>query len=321
MKHYINPTIDCVFKAILGCQQNAWILCHFLNSILLPKSPITSVTITNPYNERDYLGDKLTIVDIKAKDAADVIYQIEIQLSTPTYLAKRMLYLWTDIYGAQIVKGEDYSQLKPAISIWLLTENLFSHTEDCHNHYELVNRKNQHVLTDHLAIHILELKKWKLSSTLQAEDFWLYFFKEGKHFKELPPLIDIPELRQAMTVLEAFSEQEHAYHIYRSRLDAERDQLTRDRMFEKATADAKAAKARADEERANAEEAKARAEKAETEVLEVRTRAESAEATLAKAQEEMQESLLRSGLQAIEVAKMTKLTVAEVEAFRAVLKP
>jgi predicted transposase/invertase (TIGR01784 family) len=93
MKHYINPTVDCVFKAILGGEQHTWILCHFLNSILLPKSPITSVTINNPYNERDYLGDKLTIVDIKAKDSAGVTYQIEIQLSTPTYLAKRMLYL------------------------------------------------------------------------------------------------------------------------------------------------------------------------------------------------------------------------------------
>ena len=95
-----------------------------------------------------------------------------------------------------------------------------------------MNRKNQHTLTDHLMIHVLELNKWQLPSTLQPEDFWLYFFKEGKNFKKLPDIIDIPELRLAMKTLEAFSEREHAYHIYKSREDAIRNHLTREAQYE-----------------------------------------------------------------------------------------
>jgi predicted transposase/invertase (TIGR01784 family) len=70
MKHKINPTVDCVFKAILGSEENKNLLIHFLNAILEPEkgSLIKEVLIKNPYNERSFTDDKLTIVDVKAID-------------------------------------------------------------------------------------------------------------------------------------------------------------------------------------------------------------------------------------------------------------
>jgi len=50
---------------------NRDLLIHFLNAILgaeLPR-PITAVEIQNPYNEKKCLDDKLTVVDVKARDA------------------------------------------------------------------------------------------------------------------------------------------------------------------------------------------------------------------------------------------------------------
>ncbi len=73
MKHAIDPKIDCVFKALLGSEENCALLVHFLNAILgadLPR-PIMSVEILNPYNEREHLNDKLSIVDVKARDDQD----------------------------------------------------------------------------------------------------------------------------------------------------------------------------------------------------------------------------------------------------------
>jgi hypothetical protein len=55
---------------------------HFLNAILgadLP-SPVTQVDILNPYNEREFITDKLSIVDVKARDDHARLYQAEIQL-------------------------------------------------------------------------------------------------------------------------------------------------------------------------------------------------------------------------------------------------
>ena len=75
MRHPIDPKVDCVFKALLGTERNQALLIHFLNAILgeaLP-APVTETAILNPYNEREFLDDKLSIVDVKARDDAAAI--------------------------------------------------------------------------------------------------------------------------------------------------------------------------------------------------------------------------------------------------------
>ncbi len=34
MKHRIDPKVDCVFKAVLGSEENRNLLAHFLNAVL-----------------------------------------------------------------------------------------------------------------------------------------------------------------------------------------------------------------------------------------------------------------------------------------------
>ena len=98
MRHPIDPKIDWVFKALLGAEDNRGRLIHFLNAMLgaeLP-APVTAVEILNPYNERECLTDKLSIVDVKARDDQGRFYQIEIQLRPHADLPARILYTWTD---------------------------------------------------------------------------------------------------------------------------------------------------------------------------------------------------------------------------------
>ncbi|NOQ35115.1 MAG: Rpn family recombination-promoting nuclease/putative transposase, partial [Methylococcaceae bacterium] len=93
MKHHIDPKIDCVFKAILGAEENRNLLIHFLNAILEKEltQPLISVEILNPYNEKEFVSDKYSIVDVKARDALQRIYQIEIQLKSFDSLLSRMI--------------------------------------------------------------------------------------------------------------------------------------------------------------------------------------------------------------------------------------
>ena len=94
MKHRIDPKIDCVFKALLGSEENRNLLVHFLNAVLADdlSAPITEAEILNPYNDKEFLDDKLSVVDVKAKDSEGRLYQIEIQLSTYRHLPVRMVY-------------------------------------------------------------------------------------------------------------------------------------------------------------------------------------------------------------------------------------
>ncbi|WP_295591447.1 PD-(D/E)XK nuclease family transposase [uncultured Lamprocystis sp.] len=105
MDHPIDPKTDCVFKALLGAEDNRNLLIHFLNATLgadLP-SPVTQVDIINPYNEREFLTDKLSIVDVKARDAHARLDQAEIQLVTHRDLPARILYTWDDLYSQQLL--------------------------------------------------------------------------------------------------------------------------------------------------------------------------------------------------------------------------
>lgn len=69
---------------------------------------VVEVEILNPYNEREFLDDKLSIVDVKARDQAGRLYQIEIQLRNIPDLPARILYGWTDLYSAQLQDGDGY---------------------------------------------------------------------------------------------------------------------------------------------------------------------------------------------------------------------
>ena len=100
MKHPIDPKVDCVFKKLLGSEENRDLLIHFLNSTLAAELPVplVEVTILNPFNEKEYLDDKLSVVDVKAKDGADRLYQIEVQLKSYGHLPHRIAYTWCDLY-------------------------------------------------------------------------------------------------------------------------------------------------------------------------------------------------------------------------------
>jgi hypothetical protein len=123
--------------------------------------------------------------------------------------------------------------------------------------------------------------KWSQPDTLQATDFWLYFFKEGKHWKELPEcLFNVPQLRLAMKTLEQFSEQEAEYHLYQSRQDAIRVQLTQEADFEEQ-------RVLVEQQRHLKEQAEIRADKAQTTAenekelrMQAQARADAAEAQL-----------------------------------------
>ena len=108
MQHRIDPKVDCVFKALLGSEENRNLLIHFLNATLVGelKTPITTVDILNPYNDREFIDDKLSVVDVKAKDDHDQIYQVEIQLHAYENLPARIIYNWSDIHSQQLQTGK-----------------------------------------------------------------------------------------------------------------------------------------------------------------------------------------------------------------------
>ena len=231
MKHKINPIVDCVFKALLGSEKNKNLLIHFLNAVtgLAGDDAITDVVIMNPYNDREFFMDKLSIVDIKAKCQNEFRYQVEIQLLVYPSLPSRIIHNWSTIYHSQIGKSEDYTKLKPVISIWLLDTPLFKDTDAYHLSFGIFDTTHEIFLTDHLRVHLLQLSMFDEHGDIRNEmQRWLYFFKQAEHqdFDNLPDIMKTKEMIQAMETLQDFSENQKNYLLYQSRIDAQLEQNT-----------------------------------------------------------------------------------------------
>jgi predicted transposase/invertase (TIGR01784 family) len=263
MKHKIDPKVDCVFKAILGAEENRNLLIHFLNAILYDElpAPISHVDILNPYNDKEFLNDKLSIVDVKARDDVGRLYQIEIQLVVNAYLADRIAYNWADIYSQQLQSGKNYLTLKPTYAIWLLAENLIE-ADDRYVHNFKLRDTSGNSLNDHGGIWLLELNKFHAQNVDTEDKRWLKFFNEGGQLNNemLPDWMITTEMRQAMNTLTVFSEKEHQYDRYQARQEYIRVQSTIQEELERAMREKVAAIKSADEAKQQADNAKQRAE-------------------------------------------------------------
>jgi hypothetical protein len=84
----IDPKVDYVFKRIFGSAPSAPILLRFLDAVLQPPPAerIVSLEIRDPFNPKETPDDKLSIVDVKARDERGRLYNIEMQMrGAPTY--------------------------------------------------------------------------------------------------------------------------------------------------------------------------------------------------------------------------------------------
>ncbi len=275
MRHAIDPKIDCVFKALLGSEENRNLLIHFLNAFLAQDlaEPLVWVDILNPYNDKEFLSDKLSIVDVKARDSQNRLYQIEIQLTSYAHLPSRIIYNWADFYSQQLKIGQEYVELRPTYSIWLLAENLFVDDYTSIHHYKMRDEQGQ-TLTPLGGIWLLELKKFNANQVETEDQRWLKFFKDGERLNDeaLPDWMITQEMKQAMSTLSTFSEKDQQYYQYQARQEYLREQRTIQSELEQANKREEEAKRR--EEAANKREALALREKQESESREALALAE-----------------------------------------------
>lgn len=107
-------------------QRHSEALRGLLNAILGLQGDkrIAEVQILNPLREKEYLDDKGTALDVKARDGQGVVYNIEVQLQAQVAYRERSLYYAANTVTQQIQAGQDYRLLKKSIHI-SLTDFIF----------------------------------------------------------------------------------------------------------------------------------------------------------------------------------------------------
>jgi len=172
----------------------------------------------------------MSILDVKARDESEWIYDLEMQMLVLAALSPRTLYYWAKSYAEQLSAGEDYTRLRRTISICFVNGVVFREWPEYHTCFRLLDPSGELCLTEDLEIHIIELPKFrKTLAELETDlDFWLYFLKNGEELDAdaLPAELDRGEIRKAMGVLKMLAQSDMERELYEGRLKAKRDLQT-----------------------------------------------------------------------------------------------
>jgi len=229
----ISLLIDFAFKLAFGNDKHVGPLVSLLNAILLPEFPIVEVTILNPFNLEEYQDDKLSILDIKARDARGAVYNIEMQLSSTEALPQRMTFYGCTLYSQQLGRGDSYVELSPVYVICLLDDIHWKETSSRHHRFRLHDSQTGLTLEETLEIHFLELPKYnerevELNQATEVQR-WVYLLRHAKDYEteRLRELFPEPEYQLVIDTLEEINMRTDYKDIYEAREKARLDEIWR----------------------------------------------------------------------------------------------
>ena len=235
----ISPTVDFAFKLMLGSPEHSGVTIHFLNAILEGQPKITQVEILNPFLGKATDTDKLSVLDVLATDEHGRLLNIEMQTSLPAGMSQRLTYYASSLYVRQLIEGEHYTALRPAISICVLTRAMFPQIPRLHLDFRLRDATGP-TLTDDLQIHLLELPKLRVTDQnvyhATVTERWAYFLRNAEQLtpNDITRLFPDQEIAEAAGVLEMISQTTVQQLLYDARLKFQRDEAGR---LEQAIAD------------------------------------------------------------------------------------
>lgn len=227
----IDPKVDYAFKYLLGRESTKAILIDVLNSVLAPPPghEIVAIELLNPLNLQEALDDKLSILDIKARDQSGRQFNVEMQILAHPYYEKRVVYYAARLHREQLREGQDYGLLCQTISISFLNHALFPQVTDYHLRFHLLEDRHHFQMTDDLEFHFLELPKFNkgLDKLKTGLDLWLYFLRNAEKIDgaALPAVLEQPAIVRAVEELRMLTQSD----IEREKYEARRKyQLDRD---------------------------------------------------------------------------------------------
>ena len=177
---HLNRLNDVFFKALLGSEERKTLTLNFINAILNREgnNAFTSITFSDKEIVPPRIDGKLSFLDVLVKMDDGTQVHVEVQVLMDEYMVNRSLYYWGRIYSRELEKGDLYGDLRPVITINLLDFNQFPQYQTYINTYHITNDDTHDILTNHLEMHFIELKKIHISDIkkLKRSERWIAYF-------------------------------------------------------------------------------------------------------------------------------------------------
>jgi predicted transposase/invertase (TIGR01784 family) len=124
----LNPLNDYLFLKVMGEKGDEEQLLGFLNAVLgrTGENRIVQVEILeNRTFTAEFIGDKTSILDVRARVENNTRIDIEVQLRNQRNMDRRGLFYWSREYTKSLEKGQDYLALPRVVTINIVNFEMF----------------------------------------------------------------------------------------------------------------------------------------------------------------------------------------------------
>ncbi len=229
----INPLIDYAFKLLFGSEKQKSLTIGFINAVLGGQIPVTDVTFPNTVHSKLSEDGKFFILDVLAEDALGRKFNIEVQIALPAGMAERMVFYTAETYVRRLQQGQNYTDLRPSISICVLAGALIRQPAKLHLDFRLREETLPITLTNDLQIHFLQLNHLQVTAetlyTATPIERWCWFLRHAQELttEQISQLLPDQEFTEAARVLEMISQTPEQLYEYNARVKAQRDEEAR----------------------------------------------------------------------------------------------
>jgi predicted transposase/invertase (TIGR01784 family) len=214
---FVDVKNDVAFRKIFGNENKKVILISILNAVLglEGQDRVRDVTLLNPYQLPRLVGEKSSIIDVKATDEKGATFIVEMQVAEPAGFDKRVLYYTSKDYAGQINSGDDYTLLRPVYFIGILNFNYFTGDDYLSSHSIIDEATGQNAFKD-LKFRFIELKKFnkKEHELKSIVDKWTFFIKYAEDLDVMPANVDDEGLKEAYEAAAQHNWTKEAYDAY-----------------------------------------------------------------------------------------------------------
>lgn len=203
---YLNPKADLTFKRVFG--EHPDLVMSFLNALLPLQAgeEITEIKYLPAEMVPENPLRKNSIVDVRCKDNKDRLFIVEMQMIWSPEFKARVLFNTSKAYVRQMDAGEEYELLQPVYSLNLVNEIFEPDMEEYYHYYRMVHVEHSERVIEGLQLVFVELPKFTphTYSEKKMHVLWLRYLTEinEKTYEVPEDLLDSPEIRKAVTVLE-----------------------------------------------------------------------------------------------------------------------
>lgn len=189
MARFINPFTDIGFKRIFGQEISKPLIIDFLNSLLLGKEHITSITFLDKEQPALFEDDRSLIYDIYCETDKNENIIVEMQNKSQPYFKNRSIYYASEAIARQGEKGSDWKYKIDAVYlVAFLNFCPMDFKKEFRTDVGLTDLKSSEIFSDKIRMTFMQLPLFKMEANECETNFdkWIYVLKNMETLTRLP---------------------------------------------------------------------------------------------------------------------------------------